>query len=98
MTGTIRLGKGAFRKGDLKKADDEIADSTHRKRIRGLLSGVNRQTTAMPNSHPERWGVNPTSPREEDESYLRRSPFWSGTPDYRGSNATGQGRRSQQRP
>jgi hypothetical protein len=38
MTGTIRLGKGAFRKEDLKKADDEIADSTYRKRIRGPLS------------------------------------------------------------
>jgi hypothetical protein len=33
MTGTIRLGKGARREGDLKKADDEIVDSTYRNRI-----------------------------------------------------------------
>jgi len=33
MTGTIRLGKGVRPKRNLKKADDEIVDSTYRKRI-----------------------------------------------------------------
>ena len=62
---------------DLKKADDEIADSTYRKRISGLAAWVNRQATGKPNGHSERSGVNPTGLREEGKSYLRRSLLWS---------------------
>jgi hypothetical protein len=49
---------------DLKKADDEIADSTYRKRIQGLAARVNRQPTGKPKSHSERCVVNPTGRRE----------------------------------
>jgi hypothetical protein len=62
---------------NLKKADDEIADLTYRKRIGGLCSL----------GHPARdgeallscgsCGVDPTGLREEDKPYLKRSPPWS---------------------
>jgi hypothetical protein len=98
MTGTIRLGKGVRLKRNLKKADDEIVDATYRNRIQGLHSVGQPARDGKAQLSFGRYGVNPTGLREEDESYLRRSPFWSVTPDYRDSNRAGQRRRSQQRP
>ena len=48
MTGTIRPGKGVRREADLKKADDEIAESTYRKRILGHTEWVTRPGTGNP--------------------------------------------------
>src|ERR1700736_3256217 len=38
---------------------------------------VTRPGTGTPYSRPERWEVNPPGPREEGQSYLRRSRLWS---------------------
>jgi hypothetical protein len=56
---------------------EEIADSTHRKRMQGLAARINRQPTGKLKGHSERGGVDPTGLQEEAESYLRRFSFWS---------------------
>ena len=62
---------------NLKKADDEIADSTYRKRISGLCSLGHPARDGEARSSFGSCGVDPTSLREEGKPYLRRSPLWS---------------------
>ena len=62
---------------DLKKADDEIADSTYRKRIEGLCSVGHPARDGEARKSFGRCEVDPTGLREEGKPYLRRSPFRS---------------------
>ena len=76
---------------NLKKVDDEIVDLTNRKRIRGLYSVGHPANDGEAQCHSERCGVNPTGLREEANSYLRRSSFWSVHTGLPGQQCSGTG-------
>ncbi len=53
MTGTASLSKGVHREVGSEGSWGQNSDSTNRNRIQGRRSGVTRQWTGRPNSHPD---------------------------------------------
>jgi hypothetical protein len=59
MTGTASRSKGVRREAESEGSVRQNSDLTNRNRIEGQRSGVTRQWTGRPNSHPGAAGVNP---------------------------------------
>jgi hypothetical protein len=59
MTGTASRSKGVRREAESEGSVKQNSDLTNRNRIEGQRSGVTRQWTGRPNSHPGAAGVNP---------------------------------------
>ena len=98
MTGTASRSKGVRREAESEGSVRQNSDLTNRNRIEGQRSGVTRQWTGRPNSHPGTAGVNPagTEGKRHDLPWEVSVPVWE--PDYRDGNRAGGARRSQQRP
>jgi hypothetical protein len=101
MTGTIRLSKGVRREAGSEESrrrnpgsdvQEAVGQSDGCGGYKANVVWVTRPRTGMPDCHSEAAWVDPTIPGEEGMSYLERSPIAGPlTPDYRSSNATGQG-------
>jgi hypothetical protein len=59
MTGTASRSKGVRREAESEGSVKQNSDPTNRNRIEGQRSGVTRQWTRRPDSHPGTAGVNP---------------------------------------
>jgi hypothetical protein len=59
MTGTASRSKGVRREAESEGSVKQNSDPTNRNRIEGQRSGVTRQWTRRPDSHPGAVGVNP---------------------------------------
>jgi hypothetical protein len=99
MTGTASRSKGIRREAESEGSAKQNSDPTNRNRIEGQRSGVTRQWTGRPNSHPGAVGVNPAGGRgKEARLTLGGLCVCLGEPDYRDGNRAGGAQRSQQRP
>ena len=59
MTGTASRSKGVRREAESEGSVKQDLDPTNRNRIEGQRSGVTRQWTRRPDSHPGAAGINP---------------------------------------
>ena len=73
MTGTASRSKGVRREAESEGSVKQNSDLTNRNRIEGQRSGVTRQWTGRPNSHPGAAGVNPAGAFSMDENVLSLS-------------------------
>jgi hypothetical protein len=79
MTGTASRSKGVRREAESEGSVRQNSDLTNRNRIEGQRSGVTRQWTRRPKSHPGATRVNPagTEGKRHDLPWEISGPVWA---------------------